>query len=143
MAFRLPGAPNIGRQHPETLGRSTCEGRSGLVRTGKIPWESGREARVATLGLTAPKRSSRTEAESGRGGGPEVRGGQRASPRPRTPSHRAFASGPSCKPWHTYVESFLVQKRPPGHSSWSCTARPRLLLIWASCKSDSASSRSA
>lgn len=66
------------------------------------------------------------------------------SPRlPRTPSNQAFASSPFRRPWNTYVESFLVQKRPPGHSSWSCTARPRLLLIWASCKSDSASSCSA
>lgn len=79
---------------------------------------------------------------------PAVRYGQRATspppwtppiPEPLLPTHPR----PPYRPAHTYVESFLVQKRPPGHSSWSCTARPRLLLIWASCKSDSASSRSA
>lgn len=42
----------------------------------------------------------------------------------------------------THVESFLVQKSPPGHSSCSCTARARLPLICARKRSASASRRS-
>lgn len=89
---------------------------------------------------TAPGPPAGVGAELSRG---PVRTKSRLPPPPGRPPTEPLIPHPPCRPEHTYVESFLVQKRPPGHSSWSCTARPRLLLIWASCKSDSASSRSA
>lgn len=106
------------------------------MRTGDVPQASGREegralsrAAVAIAARAPPSWSSHRERTKSR-------------PRPRTPAP-SRSPEPTRQARRTYVESFLVQKRPPGHSSWSCTARPRLLLIWASCRSDSASRRSA